>query len=637
MPTVRDATFDVLRLHGLTTMFANPGSTEVPFLTDLPEDLHFVLALHEGSVVGAATGWAIARDEPALVLLHTTAGLGNAVGALATARANRAPLVVLVGQQDRRHLAQEPFLAGRLEGLAGDYPVSVAVPARAQDVPGAVGRAVHAARAGRGPALVIVPMDDWAEPAEDLPVPAPAVLRRATTADPAAVAEVAALAARARNPALVVGAGADSADTWAALTALAERLNCPVWQEPFGARAGFPQDHRLFAGHLPAARARLREALAPYDLLLVVGAPFLRQYPYGQGPLAGPGTRVAVVTDDPDEAHRAPADLAVVTPLPDFCDRLARRVPPRDGRAPDHAPPPTGPPTGELAPHSEREAAKPLNSGEAVNVPSVPDVLDAPRSADVLSVREALGSRGASTVSDALNSSAGVDVPSVSSASGGPSVPDALNPTTPLITPAEPTPPASPAVANSPGSGGPLRAAQVLAVLAGRLPVETVIVEETPSSRPDLHALLPARRPLGFLSAAMGGLGFAMPAAVGLRMGQPRRPVVAVVGDGSSLYQIQSLWTAAHYGVGVVFVVLANGRYAIMDRLAEQHGGKAPWPAFGEVSVSGMAVALGCPARTVTRYPELLSALDEIVPTLYSRTEPVVLEVVVVPDPEFRP
>lgn len=89
--TVRDAAFDVLRLHGLTTLFANPGSTEVSLLTDLPADLEFVLALHEGSVVGAATGWALARDEPALVLLHTTAGLGNAVGALATARVNRAP------------------------------------------------------------------------------------------------------------------------------------------------------------------------------------------------------------------------------------------------------------------------------------------------------------------------------------------------------------------------------------------------------------------------------------------------------------------------------------------------------------------------------------------------------------------
>jgi len=117
--TVRDATFDVLRRHGLTTIFANPGSTEVAFLVDLPNDIDFVLALHEGSVVGIATGWATARDAPALVNLHTTAGLGNAVGALATARANRVPLVVLVGQQDRRHLAAVPFLAGELDGLAG--------------------------------------------------------------------------------------------------------------------------------------------------------------------------------------------------------------------------------------------------------------------------------------------------------------------------------------------------------------------------------------------------------------------------------------------------------------------------------------------------------------------------------------
>ena len=103
--TVRDATFDVLRERGLTTLFANPGSTEIPLLSGLPEDLRFVLALHEASVVGLATGLALATNEPALAILHTTAGLGNAVAALATARVNRAPLVVIVGQQDRRHLA----------------------------------------------------------------------------------------------------------------------------------------------------------------------------------------------------------------------------------------------------------------------------------------------------------------------------------------------------------------------------------------------------------------------------------------------------------------------------------------------------------------------------------------------------
>src|SRR3954454_5955159 len=163
--TVREATFDVWREYGLTSIFANPGSTEIKLLTDLPDDFRFVLALHESSVVGMATGWALGRGEPALVILHTTAGLGNAVGALATARVNRAPLVAVVGQQDRRHLALDPFLAGRLQGLAGEYPVWEDQPARAQDVPGAIVRAYHEAVTGRGPAIVIVPMDDWLAPA----------------------------------------------------------------------------------------------------------------------------------------------------------------------------------------------------------------------------------------------------------------------------------------------------------------------------------------------------------------------------------------------------------------------------------------------------------------------------------------
>jgi len=177
----------------------------------------------------------------------------------------------------------------------------------------------------------------------------------------------------------------------------------------------------------------------------------------------------------------------------------------------------------------------------------------------------------------------------------------------------------------------------VMAALAERLPVETVVVEETPSSRPELHRLLPARAPLGFLSAAMGGLGFGLPAAIGVRMASPGRPVVAIVGDGSSLYGVQALWSAAHYRVGVLFVVLANGRYAVMDRLAEQGGGKAPWPAFEEVSIAGLAEGLGCPARRVDSYDAVLAALDAIVPTLAERAEPLVLDVAVVPDVTFEP
>jgi benzoylformate decarboxylase len=120
-------------------------------------------------------------------------------------------------------------------------------------------------------------------------------------------------------------------------------------------------------------------------------------------------------------------------------------------------------------------------------------------------------------------------------------------------------------------------------------------------------------------------------------MALPGRPVVAVVGDGSALYQVQSLWSAARYGAGVLFVVLANGRYAIMDRLAERHGQAAPWPDFAEVRLAAIAAGLGCPARRVEEHAELLAVLDDVVPGLADRAEPLLLEVAVEADPTFAP
>jgi benzoylformate decarboxylase len=533
MATVRDAAFDVFRRLGMTTIFSNPGSTEVSLLTDLPDDLEFVLGLHEASVVGIATGHALASDRPSLVILHTTAGLGNAVGALATARVNRAPLVIIVGQQDRRHLAFEPFLAGHLPNLAGDYPVWVDQPVRPQDVPGSIARAWHEARIGRGPALLIVPMDDWLSIAVGAEVAAPVRMLVDRLPRPESVTEVAELIGGSSNPALVVGAGLDSAAGWQGATALAERIGCAVYQEPFGARAGFPQDHPQFAGHLPAARSRLRAVLMPHDLIIVIGAPVFRQYPFEVGPLVPDGTSVVVVTDDSDEAARSPADLAILADPAEFAQKLAAEVP-----------------AGSEAAVQARQVQHP--------------------------------------------------------------------------TPAQ--------------QGSALRAAGVLAALGDRLPRNTIIVEETPSSRTDLHKLLPAREPLGFVSAAMGGLGFAMPAAIGLKMAAPERPVVAVLGDGSSLYSIQSLWSAARYDIGVLFVVLANGRYAIMDQLAEKEGtGPAPWPAFEEVSISGLATSLGCPVNRAAGIAELTEILDEVIPTLSSSKSPLVLEVAVLTDRDFQP
>ncbi len=171
----------------------------------------------------------------------------------------------------------------------------------------------------------------------------------------------------------------------------------------------------------------------------------------------------------------------------------------------------------------------------------------------------------------------------------------------------------------------------MLAALAERLPRDTVIVEEAPGDRPELYERVPAREPLGLLSAGMGGLGFALAGATGLRMALPSRPIVAVVGDGAAIYGIQALWTAAHYGVGALFVVLSNGGYAIMDILAEQHGAAAPWPGFAEVELATVARGFGCPARRITTHEELTQALDEVVPTLADRDEPTLLDVQIAP------
>jgi benzoylformate decarboxylase len=523
--TVRDATFDVMRRFDLTTIFGNPGSTEVSFLAGLPPDIHFVLGLHEGSVVGIATGYALARGKPALVNLHTAAGLGNAINAIANARDCRAPLVVLVGQQDRRQLAYEPFLTGRsLERLAGDYPVWSSLPVQAQDVPGTIARAYNEAEAARGPALVVVPMGDWQEPADELAAGWPERTLHAGSVSPAEVGELVDMIDRAASPALVVGRGGDGREGWEALIALAERLRCPVWQESFTRRVGFPQDHPLFAGHLPWRRRLMRETLAPHDVVLVVGTNAFRLYLLDDsGPMVSDGTRVAVLTDDPAEAYRSPCELAVVAPVTAACTALAGQLSQRD------------------------------------------------------------------------------------------SEPPAL-----FVRPPPPPPPAA---------GEPLRAGHVLAALAERLPPDAVLVEETPSSQPELYQRIPVRSPGGFVASGNGGLGFGVAGSIGLRMGDPDRPVVGVIGDGSSMYAIQALWSAAHYEVGVLLIVMANGRYAVMDGLARAANAPGPWPAFESIDIAGIARCLGCPAINVSTHEQLIEAFDEVLPGLAGRQEPLLVEV----------
>ena len=283
--TVREATFDMLRRNGMTTVFGNPGSTGLPMLADFPDDFRYVLGLQEAVAVGMADGYAQAGGRPTVVNLHTAPGVGNAMGAIFNAQANKSPLVITAGQQSRSLMTLQANLTNR-DAARMPHPLVKwsYEPPRAEDVPHALARALHLARLPpAGPTFVSIPMDDWGVEVDDATVghhTGRSVSGRAV-ADPSAVSELVRMLEAAERPALVVGPDVDASGGWEAAIALAERLRLAVWATPAtgGGRIGFPESHAAFQGILPPAIGPAAEALAPYDLVLVAGSSVFPYYP----------------------------------------------------------------------------------------------------------------------------------------------------------------------------------------------------------------------------------------------------------------------------------------------------------------------------------------------------------------------
>src|SRR5215218_4309072 len=146
MTSVREATFEMFRERGMTTIFGNPGSTELPMLADFPDDFRYVLGLQEIVAVGMADGYAQASGRVAHVNLHTAPGVGNGMGAIFNAQANHSPLLVTAGQQARELITLQANLTNR-DATRMPHPLvkSSFEPPRAQDVPLALARAAHVA------------------------------------------------------------------------------------------------------------------------------------------------------------------------------------------------------------------------------------------------------------------------------------------------------------------------------------------------------------------------------------------------------------------------------------------------------------------------------------------------------------
>jgi len=515
--SVREAVFGLLREFGLTTIFGNPGSTELPMFRDFPTDFRYVLGLQESLVVAMADGFAQSRRTAAFVNLHSAIGVGHAMGSLFTAYRNQTPLVVVAGQQARSILPFEPFLYSvEATNLPRPYVKWSCEPARAEDVPAAVARAFFAAmQPPRGPSFVSVPVDDW----DRACAPPPRHEVSLTVAgEPALLAQAAAMLSGARSPVLIVGPSVARDDAWHEVIALAERHQAAVWVSPLSSRNSFPERHPLFAGFLPADREKIIARLEGSDLILVLGAPVFTYHIEGHGPHIPKDAALVQLTDDPSAAARSPVGLSIVTDL-----KLGIRAL-LTGQAPARLPP---------------------------VVPSLPPPVPPDRLTDGYLMQQ----------------------------------------------------------------------------ISALRPEDSVIVEEAPSSRGAMHDYLPILEPDSFYTCASGGLGHGLPAAVGVALGQPNRKVIAVLGDGSAMYSIQGLWSAAELALPVTFVIVNNRSYQALNEFAVHFGLSAPpGTLLPNLDFCALARAQGVEAARVTQCAELDAALR----MAFTAPRPVLVEVCVV-------
>jgi benzoylformate decarboxylase len=515
-PTVREATFQLLRAFGMTTVFGNPGSTELRMFRDWPSDFRYVLGLQESVVVAMADSYAQVTRRPALINLHSAGGVGHALGSVFTAYRNQTPLVIIAGQQTRAMLPTDPFLSAR---SAAEFPrpyVKWSIePARGEDVPAAIAQGIYTAlQRPCGPVFVSVPEDDWEVQTDPIE---PRQVNVQFAPDPGALDRLADALNSSRHPALVVGAAVDQDGAWPLAIQLAERLNAAVWESPMAGRRSFPEDHPLFAGFLPPLRQPLADRLAPYDVVLVIGAPVFTYHVHTGGSFVPAGTQLFHLTDDPEQAARAPVGTSILCTIQLGMEQL-------------------------LAQTSQVQRAAP-RARERPPVPS-PD--------------------------------------------------------------------------------GAIGGEFAMHTIAATMPADAVIVEEAPSHRNALHDYFPIRTSGGFYACASGGLGWALPAAVGVALADRSRKVIAVLGDGSSLYTIQGLWTAAQLRLPITFVVLNNAGYAAVKSLGARMGiANMPGSDVPGVDFIDVARGFGCRSSRVDQAAQLAPALAQA----YASNEPWLVDV----------
>ena len=528
LSTGRSAFLALLKDEGVTHLFGNPGTTELPIMHALKEhpDLGYVLGLQEALVVAMADGFSRASGRLVACNVHVAPGLGNAMGSLFNASFTGTPMIVTAGQQEQGHGLTEPLLYAPLLPIAEPLVKWAVEVTRLEDLPRIVRRAAKVAMTPpTGPVFISLPGDILnAEAGIELG----ASTRIETRTRPAddLLDRLAQRLLRAQRPVMVCGDEVVKSDALAAAAALAEALGCPAYQQsaPYGAH--FLSEHVCYAGSLSRDQRQVRDLLAKFDLMIVLGADPLRMSVWSETePLPPDLPVVHLGLLDWDMGKNFAVELAVRADLRETLEALTPRLIGEGGAA--------------LAARAKAALARLEKTNWSAK-------------------RKQLGQR----------------------------------------------------LARNAGRR-PIDYDWLSLQIADALPRDAVIVNEGLTSARHLTDLVPYRDRYGFHALASGGIGWGLPAAVGVALAQAPRPVCCYSGDGSAMYSIQALWTAAHHRLPITYVIANNGGYRIIkQRLLSFHGNDHYIGmdfADPAIDFAALAKAMGVPAETIAD-PEAVPA-----------------------------
>ncbi|MEO8715105.1 MAG: thiamine pyrophosphate-dependent enzyme, partial [Acetobacteraceae bacterium] len=429
-----------------------------------------------------ADGYALASGGLAVVNLHVAPGLGNAMGMLYDAQKAGSPVLVTAGQHDQTFNFTEPLLWADLPRIAQPFVKWSHEVRRIEDLPRAIHRAAKTALAPpTGPVFLSLP-GDVLNASADIDMGAPSRVAPRTRGDAEAIAQAAALLARAERPIIIAGDAVPQSGALAELVTLAETLGAPVYDEGMASRTMFPSSHPLYRGGFARLPAVIRGILQAYDLLLSVGGDLFTLSLPGQVESVPEGLAIVHLDTDPWEIGKNYAVKAGIL----------------------------GDPKATLP---ELTAAV-----QAAMTPGART-----RAAGRLAEARAEGEAGVARLR---------------------------------------------AQAAAASERTPIQPLALMGAVAAMLPANAVVIDETVSSGAGLRRLLRSDDAQSFFGLRGGGIGWGLPAAIGVKLALPHRPVVALIGDGSAMYTIQGLWTAAHEKLGVVFVIINNSSYRILKQRA---------------------------------------------------------------------